>query len=62
MSAFGRARFPRAALKMGVVVGLTQYKGAVAVLFDGNTTSTSIHRRYIEPSEAEKLTRSCTIP
>jgi hypothetical protein len=49
MSAIGTARSPRLALKLGVVVGLSRYNNSITVLFDGNKTSTCLHRDYIEP-------------
>jgi hypothetical protein len=49
MSAIGAARSPRLALKTGVVVGFAQYNGSVTVRFDGNKSSTCLHRDYLEP-------------
>jgi hypothetical protein len=49
MSAIGAARSPRLALKTGVVVGTSQYNSSITVRFDGNGTSTCLHRNYIEP-------------
>jgi hypothetical protein len=50
MSTIGAVRCPRLALKNGVVVGLSQYKSSVTVRFDGNRSSTCLHRDYIEPT------------
>ena len=49
MSALGAARCPRLALKTGTIVGLSQYNGSVTVRFDGNRSTTSIHRTYLQP-------------
>jgi hypothetical protein len=35
------------ALKPGVVVGLSQYNSSITVRFDGNRSSTCLHRDYI---------------
>jgi hypothetical protein len=49
MSALGGARCPKLALKSGTIVGLTQYNGSITVRFDGNRSTTSIHRTYLQP-------------
>jgi hypothetical protein len=51
MSPLGAARCPRLAHKIGTAIGFTYYKRSVAVIFDGNKTSTSIHIDYIEPMD-----------
>jgi hypothetical protein len=49
MSALGTVRCPRLARKIGTVVGMSHYNTGVTVLFDGNKTSTCLHRDYISP-------------
>jgi hypothetical protein len=49
MSPLGAARCPRLAQKTGKISGFANYRNSVVILFDGNTTSTSIHMNYIEP-------------
>jgi hypothetical protein len=49
MSALGAARCPKLALKSGTIVGLTQYNSSVSVRFDGDRSTTSIHRTYLQP-------------
>jgi hypothetical protein len=53
MSALGAARCPGLAAKTGVVIGFSQYKSSITVRFDGNRSSTSIHRHYIEPTNGQ---------
>jgi hypothetical protein len=50
MSPIGAARSPRLAFKRGVVVGLSHYNSSITVRFDGNKSSTCLHRDYLEPA------------
>ncbi|XIA64322.1 hypothetical protein ACFIOY_36455 [Bradyrhizobium sp. TZ2] len=48
LSALGSERCPRLAGKIGTVKGFIQHSNTISVHFDGNKSSTSIHRNYIE--------------
>jgi hypothetical protein len=48
LSELGMVRCPRLARKVGAVVSLIEYSKVVVVRFDGNKTTTSINRDYIE--------------
>jgi hypothetical protein len=48
MSALGASRCTRLASKTGTIVGGSVYVNSVGVLFDGNRSSTTIHREYVE--------------
>jgi hypothetical protein len=48
ISALGKVRCPRLAGKTGTVVGRSIYINSVAVLFDGNKSSSTIHGDYLE--------------
>ena len=48
LSALGSQRCPRIARKVGTVTGLIPNSQTIAVRFDGNKRSTSIHRDYVE--------------
>ncbi len=50
LSALGAERCPRLAAKLGTVIGRMPNSAIVRVRFDGNRTTTSIHRAYIEPT------------
>jgi hypothetical protein len=52
MSALGSARSPLLAKKVGTVTGVRRDSRTIFVRFDGNRTSTTLHRDYIEPIEA----------
>ena len=52
MSELGAIRCPRLAGKTGTVVGNSSRYLSISVRFDGNRTSTSLHRDYIEPLSA----------
>ena len=49
MSELGAVRCPRLAGKVGTVVGMSRYNTGLTVLFDGNKSSTCLHRDYILP-------------
>lgn len=49
MSELGAVRCPRLAEKVGTVVGTSRYNTGLTVLFDGNKSSTCLHRDYILP-------------
>lgn len=48
LSSLGRFRCPRLAHKVGIVINLIEYSMVVIVRFDGNKTTTSINRNYVE--------------
>ena len=50
LSVTGSQRCPRLAAKLGTVAGLIPYSKTITVRFDGNKTTTAIHRDYIEPA------------
>lgn len=51
LSGIGKARFPRAEIEQGSVVGVPKYGGRwVQVIFDGNTQPTKVHPSYVEPA------------
>ena len=52
MSELGGIRCPRLAQKVGTVVGRGIYKNSITVLFDGNKSTSSLHRDYIVPIHA----------
>ena len=52
MSELGGIRCPRLAQKVGTVVGRGIYKNSITVLFDGNKSTSSLHRDYIAPMHA----------
>lgn len=57
ISALGAARCPRLANKLGTIVGKSNYPSSVSVLFDGNKSTSKLHRDYIERiHEAESIT------
>jgi len=48
ISALGALRCPRLADKTGTIVGGSIYNCSVSVLIDGNKTSSTFHRDYLE--------------
>jgi hypothetical protein len=48
MSALGASHCARLAGRTGTIVGGSVYVNSVSVLFDGNRSSTTIHREYVE--------------
>ena len=52
MSALGSERSPLLASKVGTITGVRRDSRTVFVRFDGNRTTTTLHRDYIEPIEA----------
>jgi ribosomal protein L21E len=52
LSALGAERCPGLAGKVGTVINRRPDSRIVTVQFDGNRNSTSLHRDYIEPTEA----------
>ena len=48
ISTLGATRCPRLAGKAGVVVGRSIYTNSVSVRFDGNRTSSTFHRDYLQ--------------
>jgi hypothetical protein len=52
MSALGSKRSPVLAKKIGTITGVRRDSRTIFVRFDGNRTSTTLHRDYIEPFEA----------
>lgn len=48
LSALGASRCARLANKTGIIIGGSVYTGSVSVLFDGNRSRTTIHRKYVE--------------
>jgi len=49
LSEFGSRRCPLLAHKVGNIVAPRENSASVIVRFDGNKTTTTIHRDYIEP-------------
>ena len=54
LSALGAERCPGLAGKVGTVVKRRLDSAIVTVRFDGNRNSTSLHRDYIEPTDASR--------
>jgi len=52
MRALGSERSPVLAIKVGTVTGIRSDSRTIFVRFDGNRTTTTLHRDYIEPIEA----------
>jgi hypothetical protein len=52
LSALGSQRCPRNSNKGGIITSTIENSRSVCVRFDGNKTSTTLHRDYIEPIEA----------
>lgn len=52
LSTLGAERCPGLAGKVGRVINRRPDSSIVIVRFDGNRNSTSLHREYIEPTEA----------
>lgn len=52
MSALGAARYARLADKIGIIVGRSVYANSFSVRFDGNKSTSTIHRSFIEPIHA----------
>ena len=52
MSGLGSERSPVLAIKVGTVTGIRSDSRTIFVRFDGNRTTTTLHRDYIEPIEA----------
>jgi len=52
LSTLGAERCPGLAGKVGTVIKRRLDSGIVTVRFDGNRNSTSLHRDYIEPTDA----------
>jgi hypothetical protein len=52
MSALGSERSPLLARKFGTITGVRRDSRTIFVRFDGNRTTTTLHRDYIEPIEA----------
>lgn len=48
ISTLGELRCPRLAGKTGTVVGRSIYVNSIAVLFDGNKSSSTVHGNYLE--------------
>jgi hypothetical protein len=48
MTALGAMRCVRLANKKGTIVGRSQYASSVSVRFDGNKSSSTFHRDYVE--------------
>jgi len=48
ISELGASRCPRLANKAGTIVGGSIYANSISVLFDGNRSSSTLHRDYIE--------------
>ena len=48
MNALGAMRCVRLANKTGTIVGRCQYANSVSVRFDGNRSSSTFHRDYVE--------------
>jgi hypothetical protein len=48
MTALGATRCVRLANKTGTIVGRSQYANSVSVRFDGNKSSSTFHRDYVE--------------
>jgi len=48
MTALGAMRYTRLAKKTGTIVGRSQYANSINVRFDGNKSSSTFHRDYVE--------------
>jgi hypothetical protein len=48
MTALGASRCSRLANKTGTIVGRSIYANSVSVRFDGNKSSSTFHRDYVE--------------
>jgi hypothetical protein len=48
MSPLGAERCPSLADKLGTVVGGSVYNNSVGIRFDGNKSTTTLHRNYLE--------------
>jgi hypothetical protein len=48
MTALGAMRCVRLANKTGTIVGRSQYANSISVRFDGNKSSSTFHRDYVE--------------
>jgi len=48
ISELGASRCPRLAGKTGTIVGRSIYANSVTVRFDGNKTTSTFHRNYLE--------------
>jgi hypothetical protein len=65
MSPLGSARCPFLAGKEGIIIGgSSRYAKSVLVRFDGNKSSTTLHRDYIElvPPEPERWDQAASLP
>ena len=58
ISALGAARCPRLAGKSGIVVGRSVYPNSLNIRLDGNGTSSTFHRDYVEIAAAD---RACPV-
>jgi hypothetical protein len=52
LTALGSQRCPRLTHKVGIITSMNENSSIIGVRFDGNKTSTRLHRDYIEPIEA----------
>jgi hypothetical protein len=48
ISALGALRCPRLANKAGTIIGGSVYTNSISIRFDGNRSSSTLHRDYIE--------------
>lgn len=48
ISTIGASRCPRLAGKTGIIVGRSIYANSVSVRFDGNKTTSTFHRDYLQ--------------
>jgi hypothetical protein len=48
ISALGASRCPRLANKAGTIIGGSIYTNSISIRFDGNRSSSTLHRDYIE--------------
>jgi hypothetical protein len=55
MTALGASRCTRLTGKMGTVIGRSIYANSVSVRFDGNKSSSTFHRDYLEVIVAADL-------
>jgi len=50
LSELGTQRCPKFIVKVGTIVRVREDSASIIVLFDGNKTTVTIHRDYIEPA------------
>src|SRR5882757_8118118 len=62
MTALGASRCMRLADRMGTIVGRSIYTNSFSVRFDGNKSSSTLHRDYLEVIDNADLVNARTRP